>query len=149
MKLYPRTSIDSARQVRRLAHIVQGQISVSCGKRIARHIPQVIGSWLAGLFDNDRSVARAALDSLKIVFTSDEKMKNVWRVYLPPIVRFASDAVTNETPDTLSDERTTKPDDAAAKHARLVGTMISMVTKAIGKLRRLNRIFTLPLTQFT
>ena len=133
MKLYPRTSIDSARQVRRLAHLVQGQISVSFGKRVARYMQQIIGTWLAGLYDNDRSVARAALDSLKQVFPSEEKMKGVWRVYLPSLVQFAIDAITRETPTTLSDERTTKPDDASAKYARVVGTMIFMVTNAIGK----------------
>lgn len=133
MKLYPRTSIDSARQVRRLAHLVQGQISVSYGKRIARYMQQIIGSWLAGLYDNDRSVARAALDSLKQVFPSEEKMRNVRRVYLSSIVQFALNAITKETPNTLSDERTTKPDDSVAKYSRVVGTMISMVTNAIGK----------------
>ncbi len=147
MKLYSRTSIDSARQVRRLAHLVQGHICVSFGKRIARYMPQMIGAWLAGLHDNDRSVARAALDSLRQVFNSEEKMKNVWRVYLPSIAQFAIDAVTKETPHTLSDERTTKPDDAAAKHARVVGTAISLVTNAIGKLYNLIWRSELALTQ--
>lgn len=94
---------------------------------------QIIGAWLAGLYDNDRTVARAALDSLKQVFPSEEKMKNLWRVYLPTFTQFAIDAVTKETSHTLSDYNTTTPDDAAAKHARVVGTAVSMMTNAIGK----------------
>lgn len=133
MKIYPRITIDSARQVRRLAHLVQGQISVSFGKRVARYMKQVVGPWLAGLFDNDKSVSHAASDSLKRVFPSEEKMKSVWNIYMSFIVQFAIDSITRETPQTLSDERTTKPDDAASKYARVVGSMISMVAGAIGK----------------
>ena len=133
MKLYPRTSIDSARQVRRLAHLVHGQISVLHGKRIARYLQQVIGCWLAGLYDNDRSVGRAALDSLRQVFPSEEKIRNVWGVYLSSIMQFALDTITKESPSTLSDERTTTPDDSTAKYFRVVGTIICMVTNAIGE----------------
>lgn len=93
----------------------------------------IIGAWLAGLYDNDRSVARAALDSLKQVFPSEEKMKNLWRVYLPTVTQFAIDAVTKETSDTLSDSQVTTPEDAAAKYARVVGISVSMMTNAIGK----------------
>lgn len=94
---------------------------------------QVIGSWLAGLYDNDRSVAQAALGSLKEVFPSEEKMRNVWRVYLSSIMQFALDTITKESPSTLSDERTTTPDDSTAKYSRVVGTIIFMVTNAISK----------------
>ena len=94
---------------------------------------QIIGSWLAGLYDNDRSVARAALDALKQVFPSEEKTRNVWRVYLSSVMQFALDTITKETPATLSDERTTTPDDSAAKYSRVMGSIISMVTNAIGK----------------
>ena len=133
MKLYPRTSIDSARQVRRLAHVVHGQISVLHGKRIAKYLQQVIGSWLAGLYDNDKSAGRAALDAFKQVFPSEEKMRNVWGVYLSSIMQFALDTIRKESPSTLSDERTTTPDDSTAKYSRVIGTIICMVTNAIGK----------------
>ncbi|MCJ1260822.1 hypothetical protein MMC22_000685 [Lobaria immixta] len=126
IKIYPRASIDSSRRVRQLAHLLQGQIAVSCGKRIAKSMPQIVSSWLAGLYDNDRSVTRSTRESLRQVFTSEEKLKSLWRVYQSSIVGYAEDAVEKETVNTLSDERSTSPDDASAKYARVVGAAISM-----------------------
>lgn len=95
-------------------------------------MPKVVGPWLAGLYDNDRSVSRAAQESLKQVFSSEDKLANLWRLYQAPIIVHSLDAITKETVNTLSDERTTSPDDALAKHARVVATSILMVTRIIG-----------------
>lgn len=105
---------------------------MSCGKRIAKYMPQIISSWLAGLYDNDRSVTRSARESLRQVFTSEEKLKSLWRVYQSSIIGYAEDAVEKETVYTLSDERATSPDDASAKYARVIGAAISMVATVIG-----------------
>ena len=94
---------------------------------------QIAGPWLAGLFDNDKSVVRAAQESVKQVFTSEEKMRGVWRVYQSPILQYAADIITKENKFSLSDERTTSPDDASAKFARVIGSAILMVTNVIGK----------------
>ena len=48
-------------------------------------------------------------------------------------MQFALDTITKESPSTLSDERTTTPDDSTAKYFRVVGTIICMVTNAIGE----------------
>lgn len=106
---------------------------MSCGKRIAKHMPQIVSSWLAGLYDNDKSVTRSARESLRRVFTSEEKLKSLWRVYQSSIVGYAGDAIEKETVYTLSDERATSPDDASAKYARVIGAAISMVATVIGK----------------
>ena len=104
---------------------------MSCGKRIAKHMPKIVSPWLAGLYDNDKSVARAAQESFKQVFSSDEKMKNVWVVYQEVILEYSRNVIVEETINTLSDERTTSPDDAVAKYTRVVSTAIRMVTHAI------------------
>lgn len=93
----------------------------------------VAGPWLAGTFDGDRMVSNAAKESLKHVFQSDEKLKDVWRAYLGSILQYCSDAVLKETANTLSDERTVSPDDAFAKHARVVASAIHVVRHAMGK----------------
>ncbi|KAL8716049.1 MAG: hypothetical protein Q9225_006265 [Loekoesia sp. 1 TL-2023] len=131
IKVYPRTSIDTARRVRQLAHQLQGAIAHASGKKFARSMPDVVGPWLAGIFDGDKTVSNAAKDSLKQVFQTEEKMKNVWRVYLGPIMQFCSDVVFKETVHTLSDERTVSPDDAFAKHARVVAAAIHVVRHII------------------
>lgn len=94
-----------------------------------------MGPWLAGLYDTDRSVTRAAQDSLKETFPSEEKLANLWRLYKSSIIEYSYGAITKESIYTLSDERTTSPDDAIAKHARVIGAAILLVARVIGKCR--------------
>ena len=94
---------------------------------MARHMPKVVAPWVAGQYDNDKSVSRAADESLRRVFSSQEKMKNVWRLYQISILEYARDVVVKETANTLSDERTTSPDDSSAKYSRVVSASIMMV----------------------
>ncbi|KAE8153907.1 hypothetical protein BDV25DRAFT_9793 [Aspergillus avenaceus] len=136
IKIYPRASIDLSRRVRQTAHSVQGSIASLVGKRIARFLPKVIGAWIAGLYDNDRMVHRSALESFVRVFSTDEKRNGVWKVYQSSILDFADDVILQQTPQTLSDERTVKPDDAQAKYARVVGTAILMLNRILGAATR-------------
>jgi len=106
---------------------------VLCGKRIAKHMAKIVGPWLAGLYDNDKTVSRATQESFKQVFTSEEKMKNVWIVYQEATLNYSRDAIMKETANTLSDERTTSPDDASAKYTRVVSAAILVVTHAISQ----------------
>ena len=131
--MYPRSSIDTSRRVRQLAHTVQGQIAISCGKRIAKHLPAIVAPWLAGQHDNDKSVSRAANEAFNSVFRSEVKKNNVWRLYQAPILEFVRDVIVKETPSTLSDERTVSPDDASAKYSRVVGASILLVRNLLGK----------------
>ena len=129
--LYPRLSIDTSRRVRQLAHTLQGRMAISGGKRMARHMPKVAASWLAGQYDNDKSASRAANESLRQVFSSTEKMKTVWRLYQTSILEYARDVIVKETANTLSDKRTTSPDDSSAKYSRVVSASLMMVTHLI------------------
>ena len=99
-------------------------------------MPRIVGAWLSGLYDNDKLVTRAAYDAFTNVFPSDDKQKNVWRVYQPSILEYCRDAILKESVRTLSDERTTSPDDAEAKYARVVSSAISVVTNILGILPR-------------
>lgn len=133
IKIYPRASIDLSRRVRQSAHLVQGSIASLVGKRIVRFLPKVIGAWLAGLYDNDRPVQRAALESFTRVFSTEEKRSGVWKIYQSSILDFVDDVILQQTPQTLSDERTVKPDDAEAKYARVVATALLLFNRIIGK----------------
>ncbi|MCJ1473647.1 hypothetical protein MMC13_002298 [Lambiella insularis] len=131
INLYPRTSIDSSRRVRQLAHTLHGEISSSCGKRIARYMPMVVGAWLAGLHDNDKLVGRAAQEAFQNVFSIRSKQDNVWLIYRKAIFEYCRDAILREDVRTLSDERTTSPDVAEAKYARVIGTALLTVSSAV------------------
>ncbi|KAI9812264.1 MAG: hypothetical protein M1832_000454 [Thelocarpon impressellum] len=141
-KMYPRTSIDNSRRVRQLAHTLQAQVAVSSGKRIAKHMPKVVGAWLSGLYDSDRLVSRTAREALERVFPSKEKIQNIWRAYERPILEFTRDSVLRETVQTLSDERTVSPDDAEAKYARVVATAISLLSSLLAELEEFPALWT-------
>ncbi|KAJ5682594.1 hypothetical protein N7462_005759 [Penicillium macrosclerotiorum] len=132
VKIYPRASIDLSRRVRQLAHTILGSIASLVGKRIAPHLPKVVGAWLAGLYDNDRPVHRSALESFTMIFTTDAKRNNVWKIYQSSILDFVDDVLLHQSPLTLSDERTVKRDDAEAKYARVVGSALSLFNRILG-----------------
>ena len=129
--LYPRTSIDNSQIVRRNAHTLQGELTAVAGKRIAPLLPKIIPSWLAGTFDSDKSVARAASDALDKSFATPEKRAVLWKLYKDSICERIEDALLQQTSTTLSDERTTSPDEAEQKYVRVVGTGLRLLTQLI------------------
>lgn len=128
-------SIDICRRVRQLAHVIQGLFVSLCGRRIAPYISRVIGAWLAGLYDSDKLVFRAAQESIVRAFPTEEKRQSLWRVYRSSIFEFVIDAVLEQSPQTLSDQRTVRPDEAEAKHARVVSTALQVLNQLLGKFR--------------
>lgn len=132
--LYPRLSTDTSRRVRALTHAVHGLISQRAGKRIAEYMPRVIGAWLSGLYDNDRATSKAANDSLKLVFASEDKIARVWKAYQADIMKYCTNVVLNETVGTLSDERQVSPDDAQNKFARVIATSVLALGNLISTL---------------
>ncbi|CAM1503221.1 Fc.00g079970.m01.CDS01 [Cosmosporella sp. VM-42] len=132
-QLYPRTSIDNSRRVRELSHNVQFELMKSTRKRIERHIPKIVGTWLAGLYDRDRVVARAASDGLASLLTTPEKVVSFWDKCQAQILDYAMEAI-QETKETLSDERSTTEEDAEAKYFRVVTASLSLVLGLLQKL---------------
>jgi hypothetical protein len=137
VKMYPRASIDNARSVRQNAHILHGQIAASAGKRIAKYMPKVVGAWLCGLYDVDRSVVEATQDSLRLVLHTSEKMKNLRKAYQEPILQYCRNAIDNETALTLNDEhtRSVSPEDAEAKYSRVISACIFLVGSLLANLK--------------
>lgn len=91
-----------------------------------------MGAWLAGLYDNDKLVTKAAQESIVLAFPTEEKRQGIWKIYQSAILEFAVDAILQQTTLTLSDERTVRPDDAEAKYARVVGTAMQEVSRLLG-----------------
>ncbi|KAF4583133.1 C3HC4 type (RING finger) zinc finger containing protein [Ophiocordyceps camponoti-floridani] len=125
-QLYPRISIDNSRRVRELSHLLQFQLMASARKRMERHVPRIVGSWLAGLYDRDRVVARAVDQGLSSLLVSQDKIIAFWKKCQSQILDFAIEAA-QETQDTLSDERTTTAEDAEAKYNRVIVGSLSLV----------------------
>ncbi|TGZ78159.1 hypothetical protein EX30DRAFT_366230 [Ascodesmis nigricans] len=132
VRVYPRLSIDTSRRVRQLSSTVLGTIGALSGRRFAKHMPKIVGSWLAGLYDSDRMVSRATRNSLVEVFQTEEKLKSLWKVFSTTILEYCANIIENEKVYTLSDERTTSADDAEGKFARVMTTTIMEVAYLIG-----------------
>lgn len=101
-----------------------------------RHVPKIVGPWLAGLYDRDRVVRRAASDGLSSFLTTPEKLTAFWLKCQPQILDFACEAI-RETQDTLSDERSTTSEDAEAKFHQVVTSSLSLV---MGLLQRVDDV---------
>ncbi|KAK2616896.1 hypothetical protein QQS21_000274 [Conoideocrella luteorostrata] len=133
-QIYARISIDNSKRVRELAHTLQRELLRSARKRMERHVPKIVGPWLAGLYDRDRVVGRAASDGLSSFLTTPEKLTAFWVKCQPQILDFAIEAI-QESQDTLSDERSTTAEDAEAKYYRVVTFSLSLV---LGLLQRVD-----------
>ena len=132
VKLYGRTSIDNSRQARTLSHGLQLHLMRSARKRMERRIPDVAGPWLAGTFDKDKAVSSAATECLSVFLDTDEKVTRFWRRLQTQVLDYALESVI-ETPDTLSDERSTTKEDAEAKYYRVVGAALALVLNLLQK----------------
>lgn len=105
----------------------------SARRRFERHLHKIVGAWLAGPFDRDRVVARAASDGLASFLSTPEKVTAFWNKCQSQILDYAIEAI-QETPDTLSDERSTTKEDAETKYFRVVTASLSLV---LGLLQRI------------
>lgn len=91
----------------------------------------MIGPWLSGAYDSDKSVARAAQESISASFTTDDRIKALWKLYRDALVEYAEDAILVQTSKTLSDERSTSADDAEAKFVRVVCNAVLMLSQVV------------------
>ncbi|KAI1166621.1 hypothetical protein F5B18DRAFT_57514 [Nemania serpens] len=130
---YPRVSIDNSRRVRELSHTLQFELMKSARKRMEKRVPKVVGPWLAGTFDRDRAVSRAATEGLSSFLTTPEKVTQFWKRCQQQILNYADDAI-KETAETLSDRRSTNADDADTKYFRVVAASLALVLNLLQKL---------------
>ncbi|KAK0620565.1 hypothetical protein B0T14DRAFT_567308 [Immersiella caudata] len=130
--LYARVSIDNSRTVRELSHTLLLELLKSARKRMERRIPSMVGPWLAGTFDKDRVVSRAATNGLSLFLDTKEKGNKFWVKCQAQILKYATEAVL-ETPDTLSDERSSTKEDSLAKYYRVVSSSLSLVLNLMDK----------------
>jgi len=128
--LYARVSIDNSRTVRESSHTLLLELLKSAQKRMEKRIPSIVGPWLAGTFDKDRGVARAASSGLSLFLDTKEKEAKFWTRCRAQILKYATDAML-ETPDTLSDERSSTKEESMAKYYRVVGESLSLIHNLI------------------
>ena len=134
IKLFPRLSIDVSRRVRQSTFALHKAVSKASGKRLAKYMPLIAPAWLAGSYDGDKGVMRAAYDGLQSIFGTPEKQKNLRKAYQPQILAFGIEIVENETKDSLSDPKNTTPEDAEAVYNRVLSSSLSVISDVISTL---------------
>ncbi|EAQ87494.1 hypothetical protein CHGG_04113 [Chaetomium globosum CBS 148.51] len=132
IELYPRLSIDDSARVRELSHQLLFQLLNAAKKRMAKKLPAFVGPWLAGTFDRDKRVLRAATDALGPFLQTKEKEEAFWKAVQTRALEFAIEVI-KETPDTLSDERSTTKQDSDAKYYRAVSASLYLALHLIRK----------------
>ncbi|KAK3687829.1 hypothetical protein B0T22DRAFT_139852 [Podospora appendiculata] len=131
-QLYAQASVDNSRRVRELSHILLIELLKAAKQRMAKRIPAMVGPWLAGTFDRDRAVSRAATDGFSTFLDTEDKANKFWRRCQAQILQYATEAI-KETPGTLSDERVSTKEDADAKYYRVMGGSLSLVLNLLKK----------------
>lgn len=100
--LYPRLTIDADRQIRLSCHHLHCKIYNESGKNIAKFVKEIIGSWVASTFDNDRGVKKVAIESFNTAFKTPEKRLAAKKIYHKYILSFNKNVILKESPSTLS-----------------------------------------------
>jgi len=98
-------------------------------------MPEVIPTWLVGILDRDRAVAKIALDGLTSSLKTDDKVQMCWRLYQSEILDYARISLS-ETPETLCDDRSTSADEIQETYLRVMGSSVSLVEFLLSKLNR-------------
>lgn len=134
VQYYPRLAINNHRRVREQSHTLQVKLLKSARKRMERRLPDTVGSWLAGCFDRDGSVARAAQSGISSFLDTNDKVTLFWTRCQSQILDYAQEAM-NETSQTLSDDRNTSAEDAKSLYLRVICSSISLVANLLIKLK--------------
>lgn len=139
VQFYPKLAIDDSKKVRSYTHQIQSLFVKALGKSYAKYLKDTIGVWLAGLFDNDRSVSKACRESLNIAFNNNqEKITNIWKIFVQQILQYSYQVLAYETKETISDERFTTNDESETKFIRVVQAANMLLVQAIGVLNSIS-----------
>ena len=100
---------------------------------MVKYIPRTVGSWLAGTFDRDRVVSKAAKNGIASFLDTDKKVIMFLTRCQGDVLEYAQLAV-KETPESLSDERAVSYDDRQAKYFRVIESSVAIACHLLTKL---------------
>ncbi|KAK9354556.1 hypothetical protein V1523DRAFT_407929 [Lipomyces doorenjongii] len=126
IQFYPQLASDFSRRLRMLAHKLQGDLFKRFQRQSAKYMKESVGSWLGGLYDNDKVVARTAAVSFESVFTSVEKREQVFEVFHVQLLDYVKHAISTKDNHTSSDEKYFTHTDIESKVDREIACGISL-----------------------
>ncbi|KAJ1647019.1 hypothetical protein LPJ64_001547 [Coemansia asiatica] len=128
--LFKKYIFDPDRRVRAAVANVNAALVTKVGKRLATHLKQLVGPWVASYFDPHREVAKASRSAFERVFP-ESKRSEVYSYCLSELVEFAADNILNQTPETLSDPRFVDPEDMRSKYEHVIGASFGTLALAV------------------
>ncbi|KAJ1720833.1 hypothetical protein LPJ53_004577 [Coemansia erecta] len=118
--LFRKHIFDPDRRVRAAVANVNSALVIKIGKRLAAHLKQLAGPWVASYFDPHKEVARTSRSAFERVFP-ESKRPEVYAYCVGELIDFASDNILNQTQETLSDPRFVDPEDMRSKYEHVIG----------------------------
>lgn len=118
-RLYAKLTIDVERRVREAAQIAHGALVSQVGKQLAPHLRSIMPSWVMGMVDPHPAASSAALKALQDVFAA-EKIAEVMFFSGKEILEHIKDNLFMQTPQTLSDPKTTDEEDMKNKYIHVL-----------------------------
>jgi hypothetical protein len=126
--VYESLALDVDRRVRAAAHTITGSMVRKYGKKTAPYMKQdLAGLWLIGMNDSDRLVSKAAQASFNAAFPGTDKAKQFRVTFASSIWSKAEDLAFEETADSLSDARFTKPAEAEVKFENAASASLTVM----------------------
>ncbi|ESO83676.1 hypothetical protein LOTGIDRAFT_133152, partial [Lottia gigantea] len=145
-RLYNRLSMDVDCKVREAVNNTFLVVSVRVGKEIAPYLKSIMGCWIASQCDTYPIVAFSAIKVFQNTFPGN-KQNDALTLYRQEIVDFLVDNLINQTPQSLSDPKTTDQVEMDSKYSRVIASSLAGCRKlftsvAEGKLSSLDSSLT-------
>lgn len=131
-QLYAKLCMSELKNIRLVCQQVTLGIITKMRKSVAKYFKDLIPFVLLGTCDTDSAVARLCATGIKTCFNDDEdKVTALYSLFDIPILSLTKAILVTETPQTLTDERYSTPDDADFKYQRVVVSAINLLLAAI------------------
>lgn len=100
---------------------------------MAARASKFVSSWLAGQFDRDHIVASNVRKAIRSLLKTDEKLVAFYTRHHAAALNYAYNVI-QETPETISDERSVSKVDMMTKYFIVLGSSISLVLEFLQRL---------------
>ncbi|CAG8545830.1 207_t:CDS:10 [Ambispora leptoticha] len=130
---YVRLAIDSDHRVRLATNTCHLLIVSKLKKRLAPNLKEIIGVWVTSFFDQNKDVARVAMESFQAAF-SVEKRNEVLLFGQAEILNYVSEVIFQKTPETLNGSKYISQEEMEQKYARVVSSSYYAIAYLIEQL---------------
>ncbi|XP_067945873.1 E3 ubiquitin-protein ligase listerin-like [Watersipora subatra] len=117
-RIYSKLAIDYDHRVREAAHNALKEVASRSGRNLAPYLKQLIGAWMLSFCDGHAPAASAARSAFQSVFNSETKSTEAVVYCHAEIIKYLYDMLFNASPETLSDSKTTSPEEMKEKYER-------------------------------